>query len=130
MSKNVTFIEMDGKPAFAVVPIEDYNRMTAASAEDISDAVAYALTRGEEGFPVALVKREIAGEHPVAIFRDHRGLTAAALADATGLSRAYISEIENGKKTGSAATLLKIARALEVDVELLIKDAGGDQRPG
>ena len=123
MPKNVTIIEKDGKPAFAVVPIEDYNRMTAANAEDISDLAAYALTRDEERFPAAVVDRLLAGrEHPVAVFRDYRGITAAALAKAAGLSRAYLSEIENRKKTGTAATLLKIARALEVDVELLIEE--------
>ena len=123
MNKNVTIIEKDGKPAFAVVPIEDYNRMTAANAEDISDLAAYALTRDEERFPADFVDRLLDGrEHPVAVFRDNRGLTAAALVKAAGLSRAYLSEIENRKKTGTAATLLKIARALEVDVELLIEE--------
>jgi transcriptional regulator with XRE-family HTH domain len=37
------------------------------------------------------------------------------------LSRAYVSQIEGGKRTGSAATLAKLAQALGVSVAGLIR---------
>ncbi|MEY4907314.1 MAG: hypothetical protein RL260_1032 [Pseudomonadota bacterium] len=54
-------------------------------------------------------------------WREHRGMTLQVLADAAGLSRAYVSQIEGGKRTGSAATLAKLAQALGVSVAGLIR---------
>lgn len=74
----------------------------------------------EELIPSDIVDRLIAGENPVKVWRSHRGLSARDLAAATGLSAPYISEIESGKKEGSAATIKKIAEVLKIDMDHLV----------
>lgn len=64
------------------------------------------------------------GANPVRLWRKHRGLTARDLAAQAGISPAYLSEIEAGKKAGSVPVLTRIAEVLRVDLDDLV------QRPG
>lgn len=64
--------------------------------------------------------RVVAGEHPVRVWRDYRGLSAVQLADASGVSKAYLSEIETGKKPGSVDAYKALAGALGVAVDALL----------
>lgn len=91
--------------------------------EDADDraAVRASLARKEDALPVALYRRISAGEHPVRIWREHRGLGLNALARRAGMSAPYLSEIENGTKPGSAAALKKIAQALDIDLDELVR---------
>jgi transcriptional regulator with XRE-family HTH domain len=45
----------------------------------------------------------------VKAWRHHKRLTLQALADAAGLSKPYVSQIEGSKRAGTAATLRKLA---------------------
>jgi len=45
-----------------------------------------------------------AGATPLRAWRDHSGLALQALADAAGLSKPHLSQIERGKRAGTAAT--------------------------
>lgn len=92
----------------------------AAAIEDLEARAAFAATRGEELLPAEIVKRLCTGESPVRVFREHRGLGAAELAGRAGVSASYLSEIESGRKPGSARTLAKLACALDVAVDELI----------
>lgn len=74
----------------------------------------------EEAIPAEIVRRLISGESKVKVWRNHRGLTARELADATDLSAPYISEIESGRKEGSISAMKKIAEALKVDLDDLV----------
>jgi transcriptional regulator with XRE-family HTH domain len=67
--------------------------------------------------PIELTRRLLAGEVPVRVLREHQGLSARALADRAGISAAYLSQIETGKKPGSFDAMAKLARALGVDME-------------
>jgi transcriptional regulator with XRE-family HTH domain len=60
--------------------------------------------------------------------RKQRGLTLAALADQTGLTKSYLSKIERGQSTPSIAVALKVARALDVDVGRLFSDEAAEER--
>lgn len=77
--------------------------------EDMLDILAFdeAKKCGVETFPAELVDRLIAGENRLRIYREYRGLTQAALASASGVSRAMIAMIETDKKTGSVTTIKK-----------------------
>ena len=88
--------------------------------EDAAEAAAYARTRGEESLPIELADRLLAGENPVRVWREHRGLSLAALADQAGVGKGFLSQIENGRRTGTIETLKKLARALELDLEDLV----------
>src|SRR5260221_699367 len=63
------------------------------------------------GIPSRFMKRVLAGENPVRVYRQARDMSATALSGATGLPQSYISNIETGKKPGSSAAMQKIAAA-------------------
>ena len=67
--------------------------------------------------PAELVGRLIDGEHPVRIWRAHRGLTREALAAAAAIAPSYLSEIETRRKPGSFAALAKLAAALRISLD-------------
>lgn len=93
-------------------------------AQDLADAEAVKarLAVGEtEAFPFEVAERILDGEHPVAVLREHRGLTARGLAEAAGVAPSYLSEIENGKKPGSFDAMARIAGALQVPLDLLVR---------
>ena len=95
----------------------DYDALVRA-AEDAADAaqIRAAETRvraGEDEYvPIELTRRLMAG-----VWREHRGLSARTLAGRAGVSVAYLSQIETGKKPGSFDAMAKLARALGVDME-------------
>ncbi len=55
-------------------------------------------------------------------FRLSRGLSLDQLAHLTGLTKGYVSKIENSEKAPPFSTLIKLAGALDVDPNLLIAD--------
>ncbi|MBL6935047.1 MAG: helix-turn-helix transcriptional regulator [Alphaproteobacteria bacterium] len=63
------------------------------------------------------VLRMVRGESPLVVWREHRNMTATALAKAAGVSPGYFSEIENGKKPGSAKAWKSLAKALNLTVD-------------
>ena len=96
--------------------------------EELEDAAA--LDRLEarieaEGFdratrnhlPLESIERLLAGEHPLRVWRKHRGLTREALSTRAGVSPSYLTEIETGKKPGSFGAISKLAAALEVPLD-------------
>ena len=64
------------------------------------------------------------------MIRKSRGLTQAALSDATGISQPNISHIESGRHNPHLDTLTKIAEALGVHVKELFDDPDYDQELG
>src|SRR5438309_7795275 len=85
--------------------------------EDAAATAAFHATRDQERVPIEMVDRLIAGENPVKVWREHRGLSQRALAERTGLNFAYLSQIETGARKGSIATMKKLAMALRLDLE-------------
>ncbi len=67
--------------------------------------------------PIALVERKLAGEHPLRIWREQRGLSGAALAKLSGVPQSYISDIGTGKKPGSIGAFGKLATALGLKID-------------
>jgi len=125
MSK-VRFIEKNGKPAFAVIPIDLWERVREA-AEDAEDVIDLEqIDRDDDGFrvPLEVVESIVAGMHPVRAWRESRGLTQEALAEQAGVSAPYVSQIESGKRIGAVRTLRRIAAALHVPLDELTREAG------
>jgi DNA-binding XRE family transcriptional regulator len=83
-------------------------------AEDLSACLAHAQTAGEERVPIEVARRLVAGENPIRVWREYRGMTLDQLATASRLSKSYLSELENGKRQGPVDTLRSIAGALKV----------------
>ena len=57
------------------------------------------------------------GEHPIRVWRSHRGMTREALAVAAGVSPSYLTEIETRRKPGSFDAMIKLAGALKVPLD-------------
>ena len=115
----VHILKRNGRPAFAVLEIEEYERLRAA-AEDAEDRALI-----DASFDMPLVPGEVAerifdGDNPVRVWRAHRGLTQAQLAERSGVRQDHISKIESGKLTGSVKALRTLARALDVDLDDLV----------
>ncbi|MGQ0662657.1 MAG: helix-turn-helix transcriptional regulator [Pseudomonadota bacterium] len=125
----VTVLEKNGKPAFAVLPIEDYERLLEA-ADDHAALAAYRRTRREESVDAGFVRRLAAGASPSRLWRERRGLTQADLARRiVAHSRrrfrpnaSYISQIETGRRRPSPRLLRVLAEALGVEPEDLAVD--------
>jgi transcriptional regulator with XRE-family HTH domain len=65
------------------------------------------------------------------VLRRHRlqaGLTQERLAEATGLSRNYVSELELGAKSPSLRSIARLAAALTIRPHTLIQEAEGPER--
>ena len=68
----------------------------------------------EDGIQVATAVRDL---------RHVRNLSQRQLAGRMGVPRTYISKIENGKAMPTLSSLDRLARALEVDISALLRDA-------
>lgn len=100
----------------------EYDRLVAASdmAADVAafDEAREALATGvEEALPAAFIHDMVEGESLVRLWRRHRRMTLDALSRASGLSRAYLSQIENGKRVGTVDSLKRIAAGLGVALD-------------
>lgn len=122
MNNRVQFIEADGRRAFAVVPIELWDQLSAL-AEELDDAALYRdATAADDGvrIPGAVAFAIAAGTHPVKAWREYRGLTQDALTERVGISKPFLSQIETGKRRFGAATLRALADALGVAADDLL----------
>jgi len=100
---------------------------SSARLEDLEASLALLRARQEDDgtrIPHEVVKAEIAGDHPVTAWRRYRGLTARQLAREAGISAAYLSEIERGRKPGSVDAYRALARVLRAPVDLLAPERG------
>jgi DNA-binding XRE family transcriptional regulator len=118
---NVQVIEKSGKPEWAVIPYDDYQRLLE-DIEMLQDVRAYdeaqrALADGEELVPSEVTYAILDGAKPVRVWREYRGLTQQQLAGAAGISVPYLSQIESGKRMGSAEVLAAIARELRLSLD-------------
>ena len=107
-----------------MVPYEDYLRLVEAKEmlDDITAFDAAVAATEEEPVPHAVIKRLIAGESPVRVWREHRGMTQQELATSAGIRKAYLSQIEGGKRVGSPKVLTALAKSLGVAIEDLLEE--------
>jgi DNA-binding XRE family transcriptional regulator len=118
MSRQI--IKQDGKPAFVVIPIEEWRRIEATLEDRIDTAAVRDFMRNPgETFPDSIVAAILDGASPVKALREHRGMTQAALAKASRTNAVYLSQIERGQRRPGRKLAAKLAAALRVDPELL-----------
>lgn len=121
MTSSLQKIVTPGGETLVVMSLQDYEELLDAA--DVADAhrVLAEIEAGrQEWVPGEIVDRLLDGENRIRVWRDHRGMSGADLAAAAGISAAYLSELESGKKQGSVATLKKLARALHIDLEDIV----------
>jgi DNA-binding XRE family transcriptional regulator len=112
-----------GKPAFVVIPIEEWRRIEA-TLEDRIDiaAVRDFLKSPRETFPDSVAGAILGGASPLKALREHRGMTQAALAKAARTNPVYVSQIERGERRAGRRLATRLAAALGVDAALLLTD--------
>lgn len=84
--------------------------------EDAAASAAFHGTRDQEAVLAEMVNRLLAGDNPVKVWREHRGLSQRALAGRARLNFTYLSQIETGARKGPVRTMQKLAEALGVDL--------------
>ena len=108
-----------------LLPEAEYNRLVEA-AEVAADLTAVntfrrQLAAGEEELiPSEIVERLLNGENRIRVWREHRGLSAKALAEQAGIAQPFLSQLETGKRDGTVETLKKIAAALCLTIDDLV----------
>lgn len=144
MPPNVQFIAgPDGRPAYAILPIDDYYGMLAATggggevrqpdygAPTPAPLAALGLGADYERpapppqperppMPDAVRERIDGGANPILVWREERGLTREALADFIGFEEDDIEAFETGEITPSVEICQMLAMALDVDFEHVI----------
>ena len=111
----------------AILPRKEYEALVAKAAEADEDAGAARLVaraRKDIAAGASLLPKEVAdrlanGGNPVRVLREWRDVTQLHLSFKTNLSQGHISDIENGRRTGTPAALRRIADALKVPLDLL-----------
>lgn len=122
---NTQIIVTPAGDRLVVLSEADFQALTEA-AEDNADRLAvqafrHRLAAGEEELlPVEMVDRILGGENRIRVWREHRGLTATALAEAAGIAQPFLSQIETGKREGTVETLRRIAEVLSVAIDDLV----------
>jgi hypothetical protein len=114
---------------FVAVPLEVYRQLcevAGEAGEDIVD-IAHAeriqaeLAAGrEEAIPSEIANRLFDGENPVRVWREHRGLTFQALADAACIDGTLLSQIELDAQEIGFGTMTTVARVLRVTLGDLV----------
>jgi hypothetical protein len=123
---NVRFKKTE-KGEVAILPRRDYEKLLARAAEADEDAgtaclVARARREIEAGAPLVpkeVVDRIANGENALRVLREWRGVTQLTLSRKADIGQGYISDLETGRRTGTAAALKKIAGCLNVPLDLL-----------
>ena len=126
---NVRF-QKTARGEVAILPRKDYEALVAKAAEvDEDKGTARLVTRGRDAvavgaplLPKDVVDRLAKGDNPVRVFREWRDVPQMYLSFKTGLSQGYISDVETGRRNGTAAALRLIADVLKVPLDLLVQD--------
>ncbi len=124
---NVRF-QKTARGEVAILPREEYEALLVKATEadeDAGTARLVARARGEIAagaplLPKDVVDRLAKGENPVRLLRQWRDMTQLYLSFKTNLSQGYISDVETGRRKGTAAALRLIADVLKVPLDLLV----------
>jgi len=116
-------ITQGGKPAFVVIPIDEWRRIESTLEDRVDAAAVRAFVKNpSETIPDSVLAAILDGGHPIKAFREHRGMTQAQLAKAAGTSSVYISQIERNGRRASRKLRVKLAKTLRVAPDLLERD--------
>jgi hypothetical protein len=126
---NVRF-QKTARGEVAILPRKDYEALVAKASEadeDKGTARLVALARdaiaaGAPLLPKHVVDRLANGENPVRVLREWRDKPQEYISFKTNLSQGYISDIETGRRDGTAAALRLIADVLKVPLDLLVQN--------
>jgi DNA-binding XRE family transcriptional regulator len=120
-------IRTPGGEELVVLPRAEYEALLERAdhdAEDADDVAIYDARKAELAAGGGLLPPEVSaailrGESRLKAIRNWRGETQTQLERKTGIGQGYLSDLENGRRTGTPETIAKLAQALDVPVEWL-----------
>ena len=124
---NVRF-KRTNKGEVAILPRKEYEMLAAKAQEadeDFGTARLVARARREIAAGLPLVPKQVvdriaSGESALRALREWRGKTQSYIAHKTDIGQGYISDLESGRRKGTAAALKKIADVLKVPLDLIV----------
>lgn len=119
---NISYIEDSHGKKAVILSLESYEQMRE-QIEELQDIKSYIDRKesNEETLPFELVQELIEGsESRVKIMRKYRGLSIADLAKKIDITDGYLSQIENNKRKGTIEIYKKLAKALSIDIDLIV----------
>jgi ribosome-binding protein aMBF1 (putative translation factor) len=124
-------LDSQGRPQYAVLPIEDYWAITGgndAPPPREPDEPRNPLYQNAPGFeiPADVTNAVAAGAHPITAWREHRGLTREILAGWIGFDEDDMTHFEENDAVPTVEILQMIANALDVPIQTLIPPAEPD----
>jgi len=110
-----------------VLPRSEYEALldrASYDSEDADDLAIYDARKAELAAGGVILPPEISaallrGESRLKAIRNWRDETQLHLSFKTGLGQGYLSDLESGRRTGTADTIEKLAKALNVPAEWL-----------
>jgi Helix-turn-helix. len=124
---NVRFKKTD-KGEIAILPRKEYEALAAKAAEADEDSgtarlVARArkeIAAGAPLIPKAIVDRIANGENALRVLREWRDVPQLYLSFKTDIGQGYLSDLENGRRKGTAEVWKRIAKVLNVPLDVLV----------
>ncbi len=122
-------ITTPGGEELVVLSRADYDALVAAANahdEDADDVAAYDARKAEfaagvaERLPPEVSAAMMRGDSLLKALRNWRDMTQMHLAFRTNLGQGYLSDLESGRRKGTAETLTAIANALDAPPEWLL----------
>lgn len=104
---DIQFIMDQGKPAFVVLPYEEYVKIRKPFIPDDGESVPNDVVWKTINENITLIRA----------WREYLGLTQQEVAGRMGVSQAALSQMESGEKKLRKASLEKIATALGLGIE-------------
>ena len=99
-------IKQAGKPAFAVIPWDEYQRLTGKEEADV-------------WFPNDVVKANTRGDSLIRAWREHFGMTQEKLAELAGMKQSALARMEQPDANPRRSSLERLALAMNITVEQL-----------
>lgn len=108
----------DGEPLFAVLPIEDYLALVGDAPPPARRPAPAEPERPPP--PPEVAARLAAGENPILVWREHRGVTREIVAGWIGFDEADVEAFETGELVPTVEICQLIAHVLDVALDDVI----------
>ena len=124
---NVQIIRTEGGEELVVLSRDEYDALVSAAGdadEEAADIAMYdsckaALTGTDDVLPAEVGELVLRGHTRLKAVRIWRGLAQGDVAAGAGIAQGYLSDLENGRRSGSAETLERLAGMLDVPLKWL-----------
>jgi DNA-binding XRE family transcriptional regulator len=102
-------IMQDGKPAFAVIPWEEYQELTRHDPDETDVWIPHEVVKANAINGVSMIRA----------WREYFGMTQQELAQRAGMTQPALARLEKSDSKPRIGTLKKIAAAMDITIEQL-----------